>query len=138
MFCEHCGRQIPGAVRSHARFCPGGRCRQAAYRRRKFTAELEHRDAPDPRSLIADVWGESPAVTLRMCLAVLRARNVPFERAWPVCLAHVGRDLEMLESLRQAFRAGYERQSTAVAPLHELRDLPDYQCDLPSHLRRVA
>jgi hypothetical protein len=33
--CERCENPLPSTLRAHARFCPGGACKQAAHRKRK-------------------------------------------------------------------------------------------------------
>jgi hypothetical protein len=33
--CERCENPLPSTLRAHARFCPGGACKQAVHRRRK-------------------------------------------------------------------------------------------------------
>ena len=33
--CEHCGKPLPRGCSARVRYCPGGLCRQAAYRARR-------------------------------------------------------------------------------------------------------
>jgi hypothetical protein len=126
--CVECGKSYE-PVRSDSRYCKKS-CKQKALRRRRLEAEIGApvqrpvgTEMPDLSSFIADVVGRTAAETLRLSLTALRRERVPFHRAWPVCLAHVGRDREMLQELQDAFQAGFERHPTSVAALSELREV---------------
>jgi hypothetical protein len=94
-------------------------------RQRRFALEVvpvsaPTRRLPDIPALLADVVGSSPAATVRLALTVLRDEGMPFEIAFSAALHHVGRDKRMLQELRPAFQAGFDRQPSSVAALHEL------------------
>lgn len=107
--CGYCGRPIPGAVRPHARYCPNGRCRQSAYRARRFRAEL----------LAATIAERSPAERLRAALAELRSRGEPFDEAWPIALVVAGGGgawRETFAEQRHVWLAEFERRAS-TSPL---------------------
>jgi len=59
VLCQHCARTLPPGTQASARYC-SGRCRQAAYRRRK-----KDRTNPAPAPAAHAPGGDGPRVSVR-------------------------------------------------------------------------